>query len=98
MTDTLPGERLWRPEALLQPDGLEWHVMLGTRDPSERVVGLVEAVNEVGITVTRLDRELGPVAGDERFLRWDEIVLLMMCGPDRDDDLFAAADSWEGRD
>lgn len=70
---------------------LEWHVMLGASDPNRRLVGRVESVDRDGITLTPL-RD----GGDEVFVRWDDVVYLMQCGPDRDGELFAALDQWPG--
>lgn len=72
------------------PD-LEWHVMLGATGPDRRLVGRVEAVENDGIKLTPL-RD-----GDaEVFVRWDDVVYLMQCGPDRDGELFAALEGWPG--
>jgi hypothetical protein len=70
---------------------LEWHVMLGAADPERRLVGRVEAVNRDGITLTRLQD-----SGEEVFVRWDDVVFLMQCGPDRDAELFEALAGWQG--
>lgn len=70
------------------PD-LEWHVMLGTTGPDQRLVGRVESVDRDGITLMRLSDR-----GEEIYVRWDDVVYLMQSGPDRDAELFAALDEW----
>lgn len=76
---------------------IEWHVMIGTADPLRRLVGLVEAVDEVGITVARMDPDAESIPGAEVHVLWEDVVCLMQSGPDRDDELFAAESVWQGR-
>ena len=76
---------------------IEWHVMIGTADPLRRLVGLVEAVDEMGITVARMDEGAERIPGTEVRVGWEDVVRLMQSGPDRDDELFAAESVWRGR-
>jgi hypothetical protein len=75
---------------------LEWHVMLGTRDPADLVVGRVESVDETGITVTRLEQGATFNEGLPVWVSWHDVIYLAMSGPDRDADLFDRADGWTG--
>lgn len=76
---------------------LEWHVMLATGDVGRPVVGRVEAVDPEGITLTPIVGGAG-AARDEVTVRWDDVVYLMQCGPDRDDLLLDAVERWPALD
>lgn len=75
---------------------LEWHVMLGTRDPADMVVGRVEGVDETGITVTPMAPDAAAPTGSTVYVSWAQVIYLAMSGPDRDGDLFDRAGSWAG--
>lgn len=80
------------PEALMPIDtssGLEWHAFLAFNGWRSRLVGRVEAVSREEITLTRID--LGADRGGEALVRvsWPDVDCIAVCGPDRDDDLFA---------
>ncbi len=77
-----------------QPGEIEWHVMLGVQGWPVRIVGFVQAVDVTGIRITRIDREAGLLDGCDIFVPWKSIGYLMVCGPDRDRELFEAASRW----
>lgn len=65
--------------------------MIAAGPDGRPVVGRVEEVVPEGIALTALGDD-----GGEVFVRWDDVVYLMQCGPDRDDVLLEAAARWGG--